>query len=255
MRAISLQSGSNGNCLWVEAEGVGLIIDAGISGVQAEKRLAAHGRSIGDAQGLVISHDHADHARSAGVFARKFKLTVHATRATLKAAVSHHKLGEISQVRPFAAGEILDFGPLAVETYSTPHDGADPVAFVVESRGVRLGVLTDLGHVFAGLSELVRTLDAVFIESNHDPAMLERGPYPGWLKRRISGPAGHLSNRDAAGLIAGPGAERLRWACLAHLSEQNNDPDLALETHREIYGDDLAVHVASRYEGSAPFYL
>jgi len=245
--AASLQSGSNGNCIYVEAGGTRLLFDAGISGIQAERRLRRHGRDIRDVQALVISHDHADHVRCAGIYQRKYGFPVYMTRKTLSAAQRRVSLGRLDDVRFFRSGDTLAFGGAAVETIPTKHDGADGVAFVVTCGRRKLGILTDLGHLFEGLDRVVAALDAVFIESNYDPDMLDEGPYPPWLKRRIRGPGGHLSNEEAARLLFDHG-RRLKWACLAHLSEENNRVAVALRTHRGIVGEGLALRVAGRYE-------
>ena len=250
MQVISLQSGSNGNCIYVEAGDVRLLFDAGISGRRAEQRLAAGGRDIRQVDGLLVSHDHADHARNLGVYQRKFALPVYVTATTLAAAGARCRLGALGEVHYFTAGSILRFGEVAVETIRTPHDGADGVAFVVDDGRRRVGILTDLGHVFKGLREVLATLDAVLLESNYDPDMLAEGPYPEFLKRRIDGVAGHISNIDAAELLRSARGPRLRWACLAHLSQDNNTPALALATHRSVLGDRLAIHVAGRYEST-----
>ncbi len=252
MIALSLQSGSNGNCIYVETCGVRLLFDAGISGIQAEKRLAAHGRDIRQVDAVIISHDHADHVRCAGVFHRKYGLPVYITPRTLAAAESMYSLGSLTNVLHFRPGKTLRFGNVSVETIPTPHDGKDGAAFVVNAAGKRLGILTDLGHVFAGLDRVIASLDAVFIESNYDPEMLTNGPYPPFLKRRIEGPGGHISNVEAAELLRTAGVA-LKWACLAHLSEQNNSPDVALRTHREIFSAAFPLHIASRYAASGLF--
>lgn len=254
MIAISLQSGSNGNCTFVEACGVRLLFDAGISGVQAQRRLARLGIDIRDVDALFVSHDHVDHARCAGIYGRKFDLPVYITDATLRAASRHCDLGQIPEARTFRAGDPLRIGDITVETLPTPHDGADGVVFAIDAGSRRLGVMTDLGHVFDGLAEVVSTLDGVILESNHDLQMLEDGPYPAFLKRRIRGPGGHISNDEAANL-AGAAGGRLSWACLAHLSEDNNAPDVALATWREILGPSIPLHVAGRYEPSAVLEL
>ena len=120
----------------------------------------------------------------------------------------------------------------------------------VEDQKHRVGILTDLGHAFDGLRDVLKSLDAVIIESNYDAEMLENGPYPEHLKLRISGDGGHLSNKDSAMLLKQTKTDRLQWACLCHLSEENNEPARAREIHREILGDDFPVHVASRYDVS-----
>ncbi|MFO7908324.1 MAG: MBL fold metallo-hydrolase [Pirellulaceae bacterium] len=248
---IALASGSSGNCTYVEAGGARLLFDAGISGAQAQNRLAQRGRDIRDVDAVIISHDHRDHASCAGVYHRKFSLPVYITKNTLQRAGSSGSLGAIADLRTFEAGGTLKFDGLSVQTIPTPHDAADGVVFVVGSDGRRLGIFTDLGHVFAGLGELMGTLDAVLLESNHDVEMLRAGPYPSWLKRRVRGVGGHLSNDEAAKLLAGCGCG-LQWACLGHLSEKNNHPDVALDAHRRSVGRYLPISVAGRYEPTAP---
>lgn len=247
MLTIPLQSGSNGNCVYVEAGGVRLLIDAGISGIQAQRRLAQFNREITKVDAVLISHDHADHTNCMGVYHRKFALPVYVTKKTLAAAGRWRSLGKIDDPHFFHAGEALRFGRVTVETIPTPHDGVDGVGFVIDDGEHRLGVLTDLGHVFADLPTVVGSLDAVVLESNYDPDMLEDGEYPPFLKKRIAGPGGHLSNIEAAELLAGVNG-RLRWACLAHLSQENNHPHIALRTHQKILGRRLPLHVASRDE-------
>lgn len=251
MIAISLQSGSSGNCIYVEAGRVRLLFDAGITGVQAQDRLAAHGRDIRKVDAVIISHDHGDHIRHAGVFQRKFGIPIYVTPATLAAASSRCTLGKLADIRNFRSCDTIRIGDALVHAVPTPHDGADGAAFVVEAGAKRLGVLTDLGHVFKDLGRIVASLDAVFLESNYDPAMLAAGPYPSYLKQRIKGPRGHLSNLESAELLVRAAAsKRLQWACLAHLSEENNNPDVALKTHRGIIGHDITLHVADRHRAT-----
>jgi len=250
MIVISLQSGSNGNCFYVESRGVRLLVDAGISAYQAEQRLRARDREIRGIDALLISHDHTDHTRSMGTYQRKFALPVHVTEKTLSAVRRRTRQGTLSDIRHFFSGDSISLAHLTVETLPTPHDGVDGVGFVIDDGERRLGILTDLGHVFDGLSDLLQTLDAVVIESNYDPKMLEQGWYPERLKQRIRGPGGHLSNQESAELLSGLGAGRLQWACLAHLSEKNNEPALAVRAHRKLLGDHLMIYVASRHQAS-----
>ena len=253
MVVIPLQSGSNGNSIYVETDGVKLLFDAGISGRQAELRLAAYGRDIRRIDGVLISHDHADHVCCLGVYSRRYGLPVYVTAKTLRAAADRYCLGRLKDVRSFQAGGPITFGHVRVETIRTPHDGVDGVAFVLDDGERRLGILTDLGHVFDGLARLVGTLDAVVLESNYDPDMLANGPYPEFLKRRIAGGGGHISNVEAAELLHRAAGTRMQWACLAHLSEQNNHPDLALTTHRQLLQERFPIHVAGRYEPAGVF--
>lgn len=247
MRLISLQSGSNGNCIYVETEGIRLLFDAGLSGIQLQQRLALHGRDVRDIQAVIISHDHSDHSRAMGIYQRKFGLPVYVTAKTLDAAQAGGSLGDMADVRHFRAGSNLRFASVTVETIPTPHDGVDGVAFVVDDGRHRLGILTDLGHVFADLQAVTGSLDAVLLESNYDPEMLANGPYPEWLRRRVQGPGGHLSNIEAAELLLASASKRMKWVCLGHLSHNNNTPERALETHRSVAGDRWPLHVATRH--------
>jgi phosphoribosyl 1,2-cyclic phosphodiesterase len=240
----SLQSGSNGNSIYVEADGVRLLFDAGISGRRARLRMNTRGRDIGTVDALLLSHDHADHVRCAGVYQRLFGVPIYATEATYRTA--RYQLGKVGDVRHFLAGESLSFGPVTVHTHPTAHDAADGVAFTVECGRKRLGIFTDLGHPFDGLAELLDNVDAAYLESNYDPLMLEEGPYPAHLKARIRGSGGHLSNDEAAELLR-TCAGRHKWVALAHLSEHNNHPDIALTTHRTILGDGQHLLVAGRH--------
>lgn len=247
MYVIPLQSGSSGNAIYIEAGRTRLLFDAGISGEQASVRLARNGRDISAVHALLISHDHADHTRCMGIYQRKFGLPVYVTPKTLRAAMAGCDVGRLGDVRHFKAGETLRFGRVSVETVPTPHDAADGVVFVVDSGRHRLGILTDLGHVFGDLYAVIGSLDAVLLESNYDPEMLRNGPYPRFVKDRIRGPGGHISNFEAAELLRAAASERLGWCCLAHLSRLNNTPELALQAHREILGERLPLGIARRY--------
>ncbi len=245
MITYSLQSGSNGNAIYVEAGDVRLLFDAGISGKTAEGRMRVRGHEIRDVTALIISHDHADHMRCAGIYQRKFGLPIHMSVRTHQAY--RENLGALKNVRYFEVGQSLRFGSVIVHTVPTPHDAADGSVFVVEHDGRRLGILTDLGHAFDALGRLLPTLDAAYLESNYDPNMLAAGPYPPHLQARIRGSGGHLSNQESAALVR-ESARRLQWVVLSHLSEQNNRPELALETHRREVGPRFPLYVASRYD-------
>lgn len=247
LRMVSLQSGSNGNCIYVESRGVRLLFDAGLSGTRTKERLAEIGVDIASIQGVIISHDHSDHISGAGVLHRKFGLPLWMTRGTYEQAMQRKRIGRVTEPKLFDSGATLSFGKLQVETLATTHDAAEGVCFVVDNGQARLGIMTDLGCPFLELPRVISTLDGVLLESNYDPEMLENGPYPDDLKRRIRGKRGHISNREAAQLLHGMGA-KLRWACLGHLSQDNNHPEVALETHRALLGNRLPLFVASRYE-------
>ncbi len=245
MIAISLQSGSNGNCTYVETGGQKLLFDAGISGARAKERLAAYDRDISDVDALIISHDHLDHVRHAGVYQRRFGLPIYITAKTLGRSLKKYNLGKLDNINHFISGETINFNNVSVQTIPSPHDGVDSSVFVISSNKKRLGIMTDIGYAFEELLAIVPSLDGIFLESNYEPKMLANGPYPPFLKKRILGPEGHLSNRESAELLLT--GDRLKWACLSHISNNCNDPVTAMRTHRTILGDDLALHTASRY--------
>jgi len=234
-----------------------LLFDAGISGRKAQSRLAMHGHDIRDVDALIISHDHSDHISGVGIFHRQFQLPVYLSEPTARVVTRKKATGVLSEINHFRSGDTLEFPGVLVTTIRTPHDAVDGVCFVVEDTacGTRFGLMTDLGHRFSGLADWIADLDALMIESNYDEAMLRDGFYPLHLKQRISGKGGHLSNEDAATLVRDHASERLQWVCLAHLSDENNTPELAMETCREHVRDDLTVICADRRDVIDPMIV
>ncbi len=226
LRFTVLGSGSAGNAVVVESEGRRLLVDAGFSCREIERRLARVGASRDGFDGLLLTHEHGDHVRGAARFARRHRVPVYATAGTLEAL----DLGEDAETRVLRSGEPREIGPFAVEPFGVPHDAREPVGFVVEdAAGGRLGLVADLGTrsclAWARLSDL----DALILETNHDLQMLRDGPYPWPLKERIASRHGHLSNREAAEGVVDLVSDRLRWVVLYHLSRTNNLPALAAE--------------------------
>jgi phosphoribosyl 1,2-cyclic phosphodiesterase len=168
------------------------------------------------------------------------------TRKTHDAAERWCKLGALRDVRYFQAGDVLEFNGARLHTIPTAHDAVDGVSFVVECEQKRLGILTDLGHPFEGLQDVLESVDAAYLESNYDPGMLRTGGYPLALQARISGDGGHLSNGEAAELLRGCGSNRPGWIALAHLSEHNNCPELAMKAQHDAVGQEYPVHIAHR---------
>ncbi len=248
MDVISLQSGSSGNCVFVCNGDTRLLFDAGISASKAESRLSECGYDIRSCHALILSHEHYDHISGLGPFHRRFGLPVHANLRTWNAARAKPSTGSIGSPNFFVSGKSFQIGSLKVEPIRTPHDAIEGVCFVVEdsNSGQRFGLFTDLGHVFQGLENVMDSLDAVLLESNYDEQMLRSGPYPRYLKDRISGKRGHLSNLDAASLIERCDASQLQWVCLGHLSAHNNSPEVAMATHRARHGDRFSLYCADR---------
>lgn len=243
MITFSLQSGSCGNAIYVEAGDTRLIFDAGISAKRVTERLAEHGRHAADCDAIILSHEHSDHISGVGPLHRRFNIPVYANEQTMRAA--KHKMGKLSRVHRFERNSKFTIGDATIQAIPTPHDAADGSCFIVEHDDKRLGIFTDLGHPFAALGEALNQVDAAYLESNYDNDMLWNGPYPQYLKQRIAGDNGHLSNDDAASFGSRHG-RRLQWLALAHLSEHNNAPEVALDTHRRVVGSSLHCVACSR---------
>ncbi len=249
MRTVALASGSNGNAIYVETADVRLLFDAGLSGKALAVRARARGVDLSRLDALLLSHNHADHVAGAGVIHRRYGVPLRASRGTYRAV--RGRIGRVEAFHRFSAGSVLRYGGTLVHTLPTPHDGRDGVAFVVEEAGVRLGILTDLGHPFPALADVLPTLDAAYLEANYDEEMLEFGPYPRNLKERIRGPGGHLSNAECAALASAAAAGgRLRVVVLSHLSGENNDPGTALAAAAPLRAAGLDVRVAPRHAPS-----
>ncbi|TWU04082.1 MBL fold metallo-hydrolase [Neorhodopirellula pilleata] len=257
MEVISLQSGSSGNCVFVRIGQTRLLFDAGISGRKAQTRLALHGHDIHDVDALIVSHDHSDHVSGLGPIHRRFGLPVYMTPATQRVVEKKRNTGRLRDVRNFRSGEELTFGDVNVYTIATPHDAVDGVCFVVEDlvEGTRFGLMTDLGHHFDDLNPWIGELDALMIESNYDDAMLRNGFYPDHLKERIAGRGGHISNDEAAMLVRDHAGANLQWVCLAHLSDENNTPEIAMRTCRRYVSEGLQLFCADRCDVIDPMFI
>ena len=240
----SLASGSSGNAWLCRCPEGAVLVDAGLSGRRLAEAAAAVGGDLSAVDLLYITHDHADHVQAAGILHRRHGIPLAMTRGTWRAA--RERLGRVDPPLFVREGEVVEAGGFILHPVPTPHDGEEPASVVVERCGRRIGILTDLGHPFDGLDRLLATLDAVFLESNYDPAMLETGPYPEPLKRRIRSPRGHLSNTEAGRLLEGTAGGRLKRAILAHLSEENNTPQIATATVRREAASAIAAGLALR---------
>ena len=225
MRFASLGSGSRGNATLIEAGSTLVMVDCGFSCREAERRMACLDRSPEQLSAVLVTHEHGDHVRGVPVLARKYRLPVWLTRGThlfmqddasldLHFIDGHHSRG---------------LGDLEVHPYTVPHDAREPCQFAFTDGVHRLGMLTDTGRITAHIRESLDACDALLLECNHDTDMLARGPYSSALKARVGGPLGHLSNTQAAGLLGDIDTSRLQHVVAAHLSEQNNQPQLARE--------------------------
>lgn len=226
MRFASLGSGSRGNSLLVESGRTRVLIDAGFGPRETVRRLGRLGIDVADVDAILITHEHSDHIGGAFACSRRFEWPILLTAGT-RVACRGGEVGTgftiIDSHQPF------EFGDLSVHPYSVPHDAREPVQFVLGNGVVRLGVLTDAGHVTGHMVAMLDGCDALVLECNHDCDMLERGSYPHALKRRIAGALGHLDNDAAGSLLERIDRTKLRHVIAAHLSEQNNTPELACD--------------------------
>ncbi len=229
IRFASLASGSKGNCLVAEVGASRLLLDCGLAPRDTVRRLARLGLAPGDITGIIVTHEHDDHVGGVFAFAAKHGVPVWLTHGTLRAAIEAGKGDDSSSVQvnivdgrtPFAVGDIQ------VRPYTVPHDAREPVQFVITDGALRLGVLTDIGASTRHVEEALSGCDGLVLECNHDLDLLMASAYPNWLKQRICGPFGHLDNGQARALLAALDRSRLQHVIGAHLSQQNNRPDLA----------------------------
>ena len=258
MRLCSIASGSSGNCIYVGSETTHLLVDVGISGRRTESGLDSLGITGRDLDGILITHEHADHINGLGVMARKYGVPVYATKGTINAILSTRNLGKIdaSLFHEIQEDQKFTIKDLTVDPMRISHDAAQPVAYRIAYGGRRVGICTDLGVYNDYTVECLKGMDAVLLEANHDVNMLQVGPYPYYLKQRILGERGHLSNENSGRLLSRILHDGLRTIILGHLSKENNLPELAYEAVRmEItMGDnpynanDFRLMVAARSE-------
>jgi phosphoribosyl 1,2-cyclic phosphodiesterase len=231
VRVCLLASGSKGNSIFVEAGAGKLLIDAGLSARELLLRLAAIGVEGGELDAILISHEHSDHVRGAGALARKLKLPLLVSGPTCRAGSATFGKTEIIE---FESGSPFSFKEMLIDPFPTTHDADDPVGFMIECVEGRIGIATDLGIATRLVQEKLKGCLALILESNHDEEMLSKGPYPWPLKQRIRSRHGHLSNSESAALLEEIIHPGLEVVFLAHLSEVNNDPAIALETARRL---------------------
>lgn len=258
MRMCSIASGSSGNCIYVGSDATHLLIDVGISGKRTEGGLEELGISGRELDGILITHEHADHISGLGVLARKYEIPLYATRGTINALGKMKNIGDIDpqlwvEVREDQRFTIKD---LSINPMRISHDAAQPVAYRISYGSKRVAVCTDLGEYNDYTVECLKGLDAILLEANHDVNMLQVGSYPYLLKQRILGSRGHLSNENSGRLLSRILHDGLKYISLGHLSQENNLPELAYETVRmEITlgenpykAEDFQIQVARRSE-------
>ena len=242
VRLTILGSGSSGNCAYVETEETRVLIDAGFSLRQIRQRLASIGRAPENLTGILVTHEHSDHAQSLPALCGKLGIPLYANRPTLEAIEYQYKTKLLCRL--FTTGNSFEVGDITVDAFSIPHDAQEPVGFLLRTSAGSIGFLTDLGHATRLVLERVRPANALVLEANHDVKMLQDCPHRPWsLKQRILGRHGHLSNEAAADAAEQIMSTDLRHLYLGHLSSQCNRPELAQRVVGERLQKIGATHV------------
>jgi phosphoribosyl 1,2-cyclic phosphodiesterase len=221
-----LASGSKGNAIYISDGRTAVLVDAGLSGVEIERRMRSRNLTPESLDAIVVSHEHDDHIRGVGILARRYNLPVYITPKTHDAAISRIKT--LPKAVFFECGTSFTIQTLTVHPFSISHDAADPAGFTIHVDGRKIGIATDLGIVTAMVRHHLKSCDMLILEANHDPDMLFNGPYPWHLKQRVNGRTGHLSNQDSRLLLEEIQHKQLQHVVLAHLSETNNTPEKAM---------------------------
>lgn len=256
MRLCSIASGSSGNCIYVGSESTHLLVDTGISKKRIEEGLRSLEIKGEELNGILVTHEHADHIQGLGVFSRKYEIPIFATPGTIRGIRDYKSLGKMPEglYREVHADSEFMIGDIAVHPFAISHDANEPSGYRFEQGEKRVAVATDLGKYDAYTVENLKNLNAVLLESNHDLHMLEVGPYPYYLKQRVMGERGHLSNELSGRLLCDILHGDLQNVMLGHLSKENNYAELAYETVKlevtlgdnPYRGDEIPISVAKR---------
>ncbi len=264
MRLCSIASGSSGNCIYIGSDTTHILIDAGISGKRTEAGLAQLELTGKDLDGIFITHEHSDHICGLKILARRYGTPIYATRGTI-AALKRSSYGDIDEelFHEIRADEKVTIKDITCNPMRISHDAAEPVAYRIHYGNKKIGVVTDLGCYNDYTVESLRGMDALLLEANHDVNMLQVGSYPYYLKQRILGERGHLSNELAGRLLSRIMHDKLQTVLLGHLSKENNLPELAYETVKvevnmaasNLKATDFPMQVAARSEVSPVIHI
>ena len=261
MRLCSIASGSSGNCIYVGDDQTHLLVDTGISKKRIEEGLSKLEIKGDELEGILITHEHVDHIQGLGVFSRKYEIPIYATPGTIEGIRNCKSLGKLPEglLHEIEIDHSFSLGTLNIDPFAISHDANEPSGYRFEQDGKKIAVATDLGKYDEYTVENLKDLNAVLLESNHDIHMLEVGPYPYYLKQRVLGDRGHLSNELSGRLLCDILHNNLRSVLLGHLSKENNYEELAYETvklevtlgQNPYKGDEIPIAVAKRDQVSA----
>ena len=256
MRLCSIASGSSGNSIYVGDDHTHLLVDAGISKKRIDEGLHTLGIKGEELSGILVTHEHSDHIQGLGVFSRKYGIPIYATKGTLAGIMEYKSLGKMPEglLHEVEMDKKFVLGDMEILPFAISHDAKEPSGYRIEHGEKSVAVATDLGIYDEYTVEHLKNLDAVLLEANHDIHMLEVGPYPYQLKRRVMGDKGHLSNELSGRLLCDILHDNLKCVLLGHLSKENNYAELAYETvklevtigNNSYNGDDIPLMVAKR---------
>lgn len=256
MKLCSITSGSSGNCIYVGSTNTHLMIDSGISGKRIENGLNQLGLKTSDMNGILVTHEHSDHIGGLGVVARRYAIPIYATKGTIKEIKKSKSVGSIPDelFQEINEDEEFSINDLTIHPFSVSHDASQPVAYRISRGEKSIAIATDLGKYDDYIIDNLKDLDVLLLEANHDINMLQVGSYPYYLKQRILGDKGHLSNELSGRLLGKLISDKLKAVVLGHLSKENNYEELAYETVRleismgdtNYKPDDFYITVAKR---------
>jgi len=243
MRFASLGSGSKGNSTVIDNGETCILIDLGFTVKESERRLRRLGVLPEAIDAILVTHEHADHIHGVAPFARKYKTPVYLTPATYE----EKKMGILPDIRTVNCHKKFSIGSFEIEPVAVPHDAREPCQYIVSSGAHRIGVLTDLGHISAHVQLRYASCHALLLECNHDVEMLDQGPYPYGLKKRVASDHGHLNNEQAAELLTMVELDELQHLVISHISEKNNSPELANSAIKPVLANwDGELHLAQQ---------
>ena len=254
-RFCSLYSGSSGNCLLVKTDTTQILIDCGESAKKITTALTEVESNIENIDAILITHEHIDHIKSLGTLSKKYNIPIYANIETLNAIPDKIQYNQ-ENVHIFNNSTDFSIGDLTIHPFSVPHDAANPCGFNISHKDKTMSIATDIGHINPHIISNLEKSSFILLEANYEPSILKCSPYPYYLKERISGPYGHLSNENAAETIAHLQKNNLKSVMLGHLSKENNFPELAYQTvmdellkHQNIQ-ENFDLNIATRFQPS-----
>jgi phosphoribosyl 1,2-cyclic phosphodiesterase len=255
MKIFPLSSGSKGNSTLIKSEKTNILIDSGMSMKKTAERLSEFGEKLDDVSAIFLTHEHTDHISGAGVLARKYRMPVYGTSGTIAASRKKGIFNKNEDIK-IITNPVISHFDMEIEAISVSHDASEPVAYKISSNKKSFGIITDLGISTHLIKQKMNNLDGYILEHNHDEHMLKMNPqYPWELKQRIMSNKGHLSNHDGAKLFKEISGEKTKIVYLAHLSEENNDPHLAMDTFEEINSTSIRKTIAKQHYVTEDFEI